>query len=258
MNKFSNSAKRILNILISLQGKSHQTSAAQTWAGILELNESIVNSDPYELNQKLTLIRDELNFVEKRMKSSKFSEELYKPYIDQLKLLVSPNNLAAAWANYAQYINPETILSIRFCSEILDNEDTVDFKELNDLLIKIDEFRKSLNKTKLPDSTYQFILNQISIIEKAIKNYPITGNAAIKKAFNEGFINFADKSNEFDCVNANENINEKKELFKMWEKLHSIGKAAIEGDKIATALLNLENKGQLIVEAATKFLNSSS
>lgn len=255
MNQFSNSAKRILNILISLQGKSHQTSAAQTWAGILGIDESIVNSDPYELNQKLTLIRDELNLVEKGMDNSKFSDELYMPYINQLKLLVSPNNLAAAWANYAQYINPETILSIKYCSEILDNEDTVDFKELSDLLIKIDEFRKSLNQTKLDEDTYQFILNQISIIEKAIKNYPITGNAAIKKAFKEGMMDIIEKNNEIDNINAGENIHEKKELFRIWEKLHSIGKAVVEGDKIATALINLCSKGQSLSDTATKLLS---
>lgn len=258
MNKFSNSAKRILNILISLQGKSPQTSTAQIWAGVLGLDERTVDSDPYELNQELTLIREELNIVEEEMKGTKFSEVLYKPYINQLKLVVTPNNLAAAWSNYKDNINPELILSIRYCSEILDDEEDVDFKELNDLLIKLDEFRKTLNKTKLGESTYRFILNQIGIIEKAIKNYPIIGNAAIKKAFNEGFVDIVDKSYDIDSINANENINEKKGFFKMWENLKTIGKAVVEVDKIATALINLGNKGQSIADTATKFLNTSS
>lgn len=255
MNKFSNSAKRILNILINLQGKSPQTSTAQTWAGILGLDKSIVDSDPYELNQKLTLIREELNFVEEKMRGTKFSEALYKPYIDQLKPVVTPNNLAAAWSNYHHNINSELILSFKYCAEILEDELTVDFEELEKLLLKLNEFKKTVNKSILDETTRQFILNQISIIEKAIQNYPITGNIAIKKAFEEGFIDILKSTDKADSINSTENFNEKNEMLKLWKELKTIAKAVVEGDKMANALISWGERGQLLIDTTAKLLS---
>ena len=187
MSDFSNSAKRVLNLVHAVQNKPDSPSAAETWAEAFGLDVVSSKTDPHDVNQQLTLLRHELDLLEEKMLASSFSENLFKPYIKRVRLTVTTNNIGASWNNYKNNLSPETILALRYCSEILENEPTADFDELEKVLSDLEQFKESINSSSVNGVTYDFVISQINIIEKAIRSYPIVGGAAIKKAFSEGF-----------------------------------------------------------------------
>ncbi|SEQ62301.1 hypothetical protein [Nitrosomonas ureae] len=255
MNKFSNSGHRILNILLKLQNQSQKINTAKTWANILEINDENVESDSYELNQKLILIRNELNLFEKKMINSKYTEDLYKPYVEHLKLVVTPISLNANWSQYSSYINGELILSFKFCAQILDDEPLIDFTELQNLFAKINDFKETVSNSTLNETQKQFILDQIDILEKAINNYPIMGNSAIIKAFEDGYVDYLKNSEIVESINDDHTFKNKNNLPKLWSELKTISKVIVQVDKISNAFVSITEKYTSLIDSASKSIN---
>jgi len=187
LTDFSNSGKRILNLVQKAQQQQNDISTAEAWANVLGLDSKIAKSDPHEVNQQLVLIRHELDLLEQTMRDTGFSDVLYSPYIRKVRVTVTPNNISASWSSYKTQLNGETVLALRYCAEILEDEPTANFEELESLLSKLSEFKAHLDTSSMNGATYQFVISQIGIMEMAIRNYPIAGGAAIRKAFSEGF-----------------------------------------------------------------------
>jgi len=242
MQDFSNPAKRVLNFILEVHNKPDNISAAEVWANAFGLDATKAKSDAHEVNQKLSLLRHELDIVEQQMQQTKFSENLYRPYIQSLRHAITPNSITTAWKSYKVYFKPETILTIKYCAEILEPQSSANFEELQKLLSDLYAFKETLDSSVIDGNTFQFIVSQIEIIENAIKSYPITGSGAIKKAFTEGFSDLNAKA---------ENISETaetKKVGKFWEDLGTASDKIIATDRVANALINVFNKGNSLAE----------
>ncbi|MEK6686595.1 MAG: hypothetical protein AABY99_09440 [Pseudomonadota bacterium] len=134
MADFSNSADRVLNILNKLRSMGAGDSALVVWSRTLGVSEEISKNDPHELQRKLGLLRNELDFLETSMSSTSFSELLYQPYIERIRKTVTVTNLDSSWGNFSNSLGADVILCIKYCAEILPNEPNVEFEELEDLL----------------------------------------------------------------------------------------------------------------------------
>lgn len=251
LTDFTNSAKRILNVVNMARSQSEQPSAAETWATVLGLDPKANKQDPHEVNKSLVLLRHELDLLEQKMKASKFSESLYTPYIRKVRVAVTPGNISASWNNYKQNLDGETILSLRFCSEILDDEPAADFEELESILSRLKEFMASLDSSSINGPTYQFVVSQVRIIEEAIRSYPIAGNSAIKKAFSEGF---SDLNARAEDLVQEEQTEVTSKVGEFWNALKSAGKEFVEADRMANAFISIINKGQSLAESAISLL----
>ena len=255
LTDFSNSGQRILNIAQAARQKNDKLSAAEVWAGVLGLEAKSATSDPHEVNQQLVLLRQELDLLEVQMKGSKFSESLYVPYIGRVRSAVTPSNITATWNNYKPQFTAETILALRYCAEILPDEPESSFEELEHLLSKLSEFEQNLDSTSMNGPTYRFVKSQIEIIKNAIRNYPISGGAAIQKAFSEGFSDLNAKSE--DLVNE-EQTSVTAKVGEFWRDLKSAGGEFVEANRIANAYIGLVNKGQSLAEGAIALLSGPS
>ncbi len=187
------------------------------------------------------------------MNNTGFSESLYKPYINHIKETVSATNLSGAWEIYRPKLNAETILAPRYCSEILESEQVADFTELETLLQELENFKNKLKEIKIEGVTYEFAINQIDIIEKAIRNYPIAGGRAIKKAFKDGFADINDKAEDLEKKQA---TTETKEITGFWKKLQKAGDIIVKTDRFANATISILTKGENIIDTATKYLSN--
>ncbi|MEZ8635477.1 hypothetical protein AB6E23_08690 [Vibrio cyclitrophicus] len=242
MENYSNSAYRILNVVKVASSTGGNTPSTTVWANVFGLDANVAKSDPHFVHQKLTLFRGELDLLESAMASTHFSENLYKPYINNVSRSVSVTNIGASWSSYSGYLGVDTILAINYCAEILPKETECDFESLTAILNAIDKLREQVEISDLHSATKSFVLSQISIIERAIQNYPITGVESIRKAFSEGFADI--------CSHA-ENIQEddaevRSQVGEFWVKLRKVGGAVVETDKIASAVVKLvENGGKL-------------
>jgi len=252
LTDFSNSGKRILNLVQKAQQQQDKISTAEAWANVLGLDSKIAKSDAHEVNQQLVLIRHELDLLEQTMRDSGFSDVLYSPYIRRIRATVTPNNIGAGWNSYKPQLNGETILALRYCAEILEDDPTANFEELEALLSELTEFRSHLDASSMKGATYQFVISQIGIMEMAIRNYPIAGGAAIRKAFSEGF---ADLNAKAEDLVKEEETEATSRVGGFWQEFKSAGSKFVEADRIANAYIGIINKGQSLAEGAIALLS---
>ncbi|MFW1170228.1 hypothetical protein ACEV77_25010, partial [Vibrio parahaemolyticus] len=163
------------------------------WGEVFGLDTELVKRDPHEVYDKLMLVRKEIELVNRLMMQTSFSNNLYQPYLDRVKSTISLTNVSATWNNYKNNLSTDTILALRYCSEILEDEDAVDKEELEAILNSIQTLRQDIENSSLSSGMYDFLISQLDIIESAIQSYPIVGGAALKKAFSEGFTDLASR-----------------------------------------------------------------
>lgn len=245
MSDFSNSAVRVLNYINKVQSQPDNLATATVWAKAFGLDESKAKADPHDVMGKLTLLRAEVDFIEASMKSTTFSENLYKPHIAKIRKTVTVSNITANWSSYKPQLSPDTLLSLRFCSEIMEHETSIPIEELEKLLSKIADLKNEVETGSLSNATSKFILSQINIIETAIHDYPIKGGSSIKQAFKDGFSDLAEKADE---LSGNEDLKSTCKLGKIWKSLNSVGKGFVEADRIANTFISLIDKGQALSE----------
>lgn len=243
LSEFANSAKRVLNYIEKIHVKPDQPSASETWAEAFGLDTNVAKNDPHEVQEKLNLLRSEVDLIETSMLTTKYSSELYKPYLNRIRKTVTISNISASWSQYKVHLSADTILALRFCSEILIDEVTVPTEELEGILTKIKELKAEIEKGSLPEATYKFILSQILIIEAAIHDYPIKGGQSIKQAFKDGFADLTDKA---DGLKGNEHVESTSKLGKIWKDLKIVGGEFVEVDKMANTYIRLIEKGQAL------------
>lgn len=253
MNEYTNPAKRLLRLVEQVTQKPDNLSTAQVWAEVLGLDGQKANDDPHEVQSKLKLIRDELDLIDELMAETPFSPGLYSPYLDRIRRTVSVLNIAAGWSNYKQNLHADTLLALRYCSEILPSEPHISVEELQLVLDKVNELRSEIEALTLSRGVRDFLLRQLDIIENGIHDYPIKGGRAVKDAFKEGF---ADLASNADSLDKEADKEEASKVARVWGAFRTAGKEFVEADRIATAYVNLIEKGQNASQALIGWFNS--
>lgn len=251
MEEFSNSAQRLLTLIQQVASKPDKIPTSQTWAEVFGIDVAIAKSDPHDVNIKLHLVRKEIDAIEASMKSTDFPSDLYGPYLNSVRKVVSVTNIGAPWSSYKNNIQPQVILSLKYCAHILPKEQKIPTEELEAILDTINKLKEEIENSKLSPSVYEFLISQISIIENAIQDYPIAGGDSIRKAFKDGFSDLAERADE---VNAADDKVEANKVINIWSAFKEAGSRFVETDRIATAYLKIIEKGQSATEAITGLL----
>lgn len=256
MKDLTNPAKRILNLAQEVKGKQENTPMSEVWGEVFGLDIKLVKKEPHLVYEKLRFLRSELDLLEDLMNETQFSISLYEPYIQRVRNTISVVNLTAAWGNYKNNLKEDTILALKYCSEIISSEPSVDPKELEEILSTILKLKQEIEDSALSSGMYKFLINQLTIIENAIQNYPITGGTAIRKAFSEGFTDLATHADNISTANEADK-NSASKVAAVWGAMKSAGKEFVEADRIANAYIGLIEKGQAASEAVIGLLNGS-
>lgn len=133
-------------------------------------------------------------------------------------------------------------------------KEPIDHEELQNILDRVQELRQEIENSSLSGHVYDFLTGQLDIIEKSIKQYPIKGAESIRKAFSEGF---ADLATRADDLRNEDDREEAAKVAGLWASLKRAGNAVVDADRIATAYVNLIEKGQTAAEAVTGLLQNS-
>lgn len=245
MNEFSNPARRILQLVKQIAGKPEGKPSTVIWAEAFGLDTKQAEHDPHEVLSKLMLLREEIDLAEKLMADTPFSAGLYKPYFDRVRSTISLSNISASWGNFNKNLQAETQLALRYCSEILPPEPDVSIGELQNILDAARRLREEIGQSELNSVVREFLLKQLTIIEKSIQDYPIRGGVSIKNAFKEGF---ADCIALADAFPKETNQAEISKIGKIWRDLRSAGKEFVEADRIAASLAGLAEKGRALLD----------
>lgn len=251
MNKVTNPAKRLLMLIEPLSTRSNQQSASHVWSEAFGLDKSKTSSDPHEIFLKLNLLREELDLVENLMSETDLSPSLYAPYLARIRNVISIRNLDAHWGSYQGHLGVDTILALKYCVEILPSESELAKEELQAVLDKVYELKQEIANSKLSRGVHDFLISQLSIIEKAVLEYPIIGSAAIKRAFRDGF---SDLVSHADNLDKEKDKEEAAKVANIWSSLKAAGKEFVETDRIATAYLSIIEKGHSASQAVISLL----
>jgi hypothetical protein len=250
----TNSAKRILNLVQLAKRKSDQLPMSEIWGDVFGLDAKLVKEDPYQVYEKLRFLRGELDLLEQLMQDTEFSSSLYEPYIQMVRNTISVTNLTAAWGNYKAYLKEETILAFKYCAEIIPSEPSLEQTDLENILSTINQLKMEIESSSLSNGMHKFLISQLSIVENAIQNYPITGGASIKKAFSEGFTDLVENA---DNISKASEVDKKvaSKVSEVWGAIKVVGKEIVEADRIANAYVKLIDKGHAASDAIIGLLS---
>lgn len=251
MSKYENSAARLFALISQATEKNGQITTAAIWADVLGLDTQLAEADPHAVQVQLKLVREELDLLERLMRSTNFSSDLYSPFIARVRSAVSVSNLAAAWANYSHFLNAETLLAFRYCSEILPSEEEIDVEALQSILDKIQALRAEIRDATISKAYQDFILHQIEIVERGIHEYPIKGEKAIKAAFAAGL---ADVVVTEDAIIHESSSEVSSKFVAVWTSLKAAARGITEVDKVAGSLTRLLENVPRAIDAVEKLL----
>jgi hypothetical protein len=184
MAKRFNSASRVYNMLMKLDDNKYQRiQPLDFWAEILDVAQENTSRKAAEVTNKLNILHDELALVRTGMEHTDFSEYLYCDALKNLEQVISVLYLQTNWQSVAQFLKPEALLSLNFCSEILPDEaQQLSDSDVDELQRLLEELKSELDVRNLPDSLERLIRKHISVIEKAIHDYKIQGYRAVEQA----------------------------------------------------------------------------
>ncbi len=232
MSKNINSASRLHAVLSQAAGMSTNASSLAVWEQIFQIQEEPSEARKAVLiSERLRWLHQQLEIVRTQMKQANISENLYTAAFNNIEQAISTLILPTQWNNGVQYLKPETLLALEFCSEILPDEELlIDPETLEEIRSMVQELEKSLAVTDLPESLITLILHHIELINRALNQYPITGAKALREAARTAIGELIEAKDE---VKANNNSEEVAQLGRVWGKINNTADVVIKADKLA-------------------------
>ena len=129
-----------------------------------------------------------------------------------------------------QYLTPQHLLSLEFCSEILpDEESVISSEELAEVLGLVSELREAAQSESIPAGLRALLLHHVELIERAVAAYPITGVKALREAAQTGLGELVESK---EAVSEHSNTPEVSKLARAWKKVGEVADAALKVDKL--------------------------
>lgn len=180
----NNTASRMLGALTTALALSDDSPVTDVWAYVfgLEVDPTLSKfASAHRVARTLSLMQEELVLLRDQLKRAQILEGLWSDPLAQIEGAISVHQLSAPWTVGKAYLRPETLLALRFISEMLPNdEDDIDSNELLKLLDDVKSLQALIAHTTLPDSLRQLIARHLEDILRAIDRYKVIGAKAFK------------------------------------------------------------------------------
>jgi hypothetical protein len=231
MAKNVNAASRLHVILTQAAGMSSNATSLAIWENVFQIQE--IPTDARKaliIPERLRWLHLQLDILRSQMREANFSENLYSVALNNIELAISTLLLSTTWNNGLQYLKPETLIALEFCSEILpDEESIIDATSLEEIRSLVQELEDSLQTTTLPPSLISIILHHIELIKRALDQYPIIGAKALREVSRTAIGELIESK---DIIKDNNSTSEVNQLGKIWSKLNNMADIAIKADKL--------------------------
>jgi len=246
MGKHLNSASRLLRILQQVDSNPDKANTADTWATILGIVEQHPVKRAVLVTEFMGSIHREIGYATDGLLKENFSKDLYERHFNRIEHAISPLILSHAWSQVKQYVTPEVLTALSFCSEILpDEEVAISNEELNEIRTKLNELRAVSNNPELSERISQLIQHHISLIERAIAEYEISGAKAFRDAGRAAMGELIEVKDEIGKYKGSDSIGA---LDAVWRKVNSVADVAIKVEKMTKI-------GQEAWDVVSKFLS---
>jgi hypothetical protein len=187
------------------------------WADVFGIKEQDQTALAFAVSEKLGLLYREIMVAERAMLATGINPELYEEAFCDARRAVAPTNLTGDWKAHQSILKAETLKTLAFCVELLPNEERLlEGEELDRVWERLEELKKEIDSSELPDEARAFIREQITIIEEALDGYEITGARAFRHALVDASLSYSEHES---AVVAHEDAPEIKRLGGIWSSL---------------------------------------
>lgn len=159
--------------------------ALDGWAEVFGIDQDFVGVDRHHAVAKLlSALTEETRLMERQLKEAGVPDDLLLPTTNQLTQSAAIGNLANNWHNIrSNHFGPDVRLSLRWFKHTLPEETLAataeDLVELEHLLAEVEE---KVAIEGIPASLAEFVRKQIAAIRDALRQYPIGGPVALRRA----------------------------------------------------------------------------
>jgi hypothetical protein len=189
-----NAAHRLDQVLTEAAGLNESMNTMEGWAracGIYENNPQAGNLQALavEVAHMVGLLREQTEEVYSNMRGTQVRTQQYESAIRNILNALDISNLNNHWGAYRQYLIPETLVVLRWCADTLPcEEEVIDPEDLEELDREAGELGANVEASDLPDYVKSFVLEQVSIIKRVIRDYPIIGAQAFRRGCVESLV----------------------------------------------------------------------
>lgn len=245
MAKNLNSATRLLRILEPASTNSDDAQVLDVWAQLLGVIDEHPVRRAVAVTQLLQAMHRELHSASVGLLAASFSKSLYESAFSRIENALSPMLLPYKWNNVKQYLTPDVLTALAFCTEILpDEENEISVDELQVVRSKVDELKASLANAETPIRLQVLIKHHVELIERALAEYSIVGAMALREAGRTAL---------GEMIEARETISQSRDLPAV-SKLESAWKAVNDAADIALKADRMAQLGQKAWDAISSFL----
>jgi hypothetical protein len=254
MAEKQNSAFRLLHFCRRMV---EQTPGNQTTAQVLlrafgeKGNSQTARQETVQVARVISLLSSEVELMIGESNRLGFSESSRQPIVNAFERF-SISGLASQWqASRLPFVNALPLLQI-FAEGLGDEGALIAEPEIVSLSEAIGTLRLDVENSELPDDVKQFVYEQLNLIERAVRDYPLAGAKAFKTAMREAIFHQADH------VEAVETLKKTKQMitFKaIWRKVCDLSKYAIDASRLLTAGDEIYSHGQKVAHTASEAMH---
>jgi hypothetical protein len=231
MPKNINSASRLVALLQNATNLQGNLQTLEIWALLFKINEANHHKKSILVVERLGAMYREIDLVRDQMQEAKYSEALYVPALSRLENALSTMLLPNTWQTVSQYLTPETFVALSFCGEILPNEELlISPDDLASIEVQVQELEDLLTTSTIPPSLRALIAHHITIIRKALAEYPIAGAKALREA---GRAVVGDFVEAHEKIKSHRDSPEVTKLSDVWKRVNDAASIALKTEKIA-------------------------
>jgi hypothetical protein len=232
MPKHLNAASRLYSIFEATHNSSKDTDTViVVWSRFFKIEELRHPKLVAAVSDRLVKMQFEIELVEKQMQTLGFSESLYQVAIQNAEASISPWLISSQWNSVKQYLTPQFFTALGFCAELLpDEEKLISEEEISEICKSVDELEEVLLSTSLPERLRALIAHHVSLIRKAVEEYPIRGAISLREAGRTALGELIEIKDE---VAEHKTAPEIDKLGDTWKRVNNAADAALKMEKIA-------------------------
>lgn len=205
-----------------------QTKALKVWSDTLEYPTNDLNEleKLSEVARQLSLIGEELHRLRTELRTQGYSETVFEECYHHCFNVINPVQLSQRWASsHASHLQGIVRTSFQNWGHVLGKEETpISNDELESVLEELTRFKGEVAESKkISDKLKNFLLEQIRIIVKAIRDYKIQGVWSFHSKGHDFKHHAAQKEDIFEAAEqeGGESRRKLKELGGYWQKVAS-------------------------------------
>lgn len=231
MPKNINAASRLHAILCQTTGMASNATVLAVWTNVFQVQEQNESRKALIISDRLWWLHKELESLRSQMQETTISEGLYTAALNNIEQAISTLLLSTTWNNGLQYLKPETLVALEFCSELLpDEESLIDPQIIEEIRSMVQELEGMIASSNLPESLIAMIRHHIELIHRALDQYPIIGAKAFRESARTALGELIEVK---ETIKESSQTEQVKLLGLIWRKVNDAADIAIKTDNLA-------------------------